>query len=50
MAAPAVTNAVEDQILDVQPEISADKAPVEVEGQTIESVSTPDVAEAPAGN
>ncbi|BCV18792.1 30S ribosomal protein S2 [Leptogranulimonas caecicola] len=50
MAAPAVTSAVENQILDVQPEISADKAPVEVEGQTIESVTTPDVAEAPAGN
>ncbi len=50
MAAPAVTSAVENQILDVQPEISADKAPVEVEGQTIESVATPDVAEAPAGN
>ena len=32
MAAPAVTSAVENQILDVQPEISADKAPVEVEG------------------
>ena len=50
MAAPAVTSAVENQILDVQPEISADKAPVEVEGQTIESVTTPDVADAPAGN
>ena len=50
MAAPAVTDAVENQILDVQPEISADKAPVEVEGQTIESVTTADVAEAPAGN
>lgn len=37
---PAVTDAVEDQILDVQPEISDDKAPVSVDGRTVESVTT----------
>ncbi|MEY8436636.1 30S ribosomal protein S2 [Atopobiaceae bacterium 24-176] len=35
-----VTDAVENQILDVQPEISDAKAPVSVDGQTIESVTT----------
>ncbi len=37
---PAVTDAVEDQVLDVQPEISDDKAPVSVDGQAVESVTT----------
>ena len=37
---PAVTDAVEDQVLDVQPEISDDKAPVSVDGRTVESVTT----------
>ncbi|WP_251158018.1 30S ribosomal protein S2 [Caniella muris] len=37
---PAVTDAVENQILDVQPEVSDAKAPVSVDGQTVESVTT----------
>ncbi len=35
-----VTDAVENQILDVQPEVSDAKAPVSVDGQTVESVTT----------
>ncbi len=37
---PAVTDAVENQILDVQPEVSDAKAPVSVDGRTVESVTT----------
>ncbi len=37
---PAVTDAVENQILDVQPVVSDAKAPVSVDGRTVESVTT----------
>ncbi len=37
---PAVTDAVENQILDVQPEVSDAKAAVSVDGRTVESVTT----------